>query len=79
MHEYDQYILEKAEKCCNTGDFDRSLYDKYDVKMGLRDRDGKGVVAGLTNISRVTGFEPWTARSCPAEGNWYTADTPSRT
>ena len=45
MHEYDQYILDKAAKCCIDGEFDRSLYDKYDVKMGLRDRDGKGVVA----------------------------------
>ncbi len=68
MHEYDQYILDKAEKCCNTGDFDRSLYDKYDVKMGLRDRDGKGVVAGLTNISRVTGFETVDGKVVPCRG-----------
>ena len=68
MHEYDQYILDKAAKCCSDGEFDRSLYDKYDVKMGLRDRDGKGVVAGLTNISRVTGFKTVDGKVIPCRG-----------
>lgn len=30
------------------------LYSEYDVKRGLRDADGKGVVAGLTTVSQVT-------------------------
>ena len=29
------------------------LYEKYEVKRGLRDLNGKGVLAGLTNISDV--------------------------
>lgn len=33
------------------------LYDKYDVKRGLRDKNGKGVLCGLTEISEVTGWE----------------------
>lgn len=32
---------------------DRSLYEKYDVKRGLRDLNGKGVLAGLTRIGAV--------------------------
>jgi len=32
---------------------DSSLYEKYDVKRGLRDVTGRGVLAGLTNISDV--------------------------
>ena len=32
---------------------DKSLYVKYDVKQGLRDSDGSGVLTGLTNISDV--------------------------
>ena len=39
------------------GIIDRELYDKYDVKQGLRDRDGKGVLTGLTEISEVIGME----------------------
>ena len=34
---------------------DQDLYLKYDVKRGLRDLDGKGVRAGLTDISKVIG------------------------
>ncbi len=36
---------------------DPSLYGKYDVKRGLRERDGKGVLTGLTEISEVQGHE----------------------
>ncbi len=30
------------------------LYEEYDVKRGLRDKDGKGVLCGLTEISEVS-------------------------
>ena len=30
-------------------------YQEYEVKRGLRNRDGSGVLAGLTNISSVVG------------------------
>ena len=33
------------------------LYEKYDVKRGLRDKNGKGVLCGLTEISEVTSWE----------------------
>mgnify|MGYP001175450025 CR=1 FL=1 len=36
---------------------DNSLYKKYDVKKGLRNDDGSGVVVGLTNISDVIGYK----------------------
>lgn len=36
---------------------DAPLYDRYDVKRGLRDRNGKGVLCGLTQISEVTSWE----------------------
>jgi len=36
---------------------DNELYRKYDVKRGLRDVSGKGVVAGLTEIAEVRGTE----------------------
>ena len=35
---------------------DTALYDQYDVKRGLRNADGTGVVAGLTNIANVHGY-----------------------
>ncbi len=36
---------------------DPELYPKYDVKRGLRDADGKGVLVGLTMIGNVEGYE----------------------
>src|SRR5665648_425684 len=36
---------------------DSELFDKYDVKRGLRNSDGSGVLVGLTNISQVIGYE----------------------
>ena len=35
---------------------DPRLYDKYNVKRGLRNNDGSGVVVGLTNICCVHGY-----------------------
>ena len=36
---------------------DRSLYEKYDVKRGLRNANGTGVLVGLTSIGDVVGYE----------------------
>lgn len=49
------YINDLAKKCAETDHIDASLYTKYDVKRGLRDADGKGVLTGLTEISSVHG------------------------
>ena len=35
---------------------DPELYERYPVKRGLRNRDGSGVIAGITNISNVHGY-----------------------
>ncbi len=35
---------------------DPAFYDQYDVKRGLRNADGTGVIAGLTNIANVHGY-----------------------
>ena len=39
--------------CKENSKIDVELYGKYDVKRGLRDVNGKGVLAGLTRISNV--------------------------
>ena len=39
--------------CTGHTSMDVSLYGKYDVKRGLRDINGKGVLAGLTQVSNV--------------------------
>ncbi|MCQ2079754.1 MAG: citrate synthase [archaeon] len=69
MSEYDTFISEQTEKCRQGSTFKPELYAHYDVKKGLRDQDGKGVVAGLTNISRVTGFHNVDGDLIPCEGS----------
>lgn len=47
--------LESSSKeSCN---IDSSLFEKYDVKRGLRNADGSGVLVGLTNIGQVVGYD----------------------
>lgn len=46
-------IIVLAEMSRQAGVIDSELFTKYDVKRGLRDLNGKGVLAGLTNISDV--------------------------
>lgn len=47
---------------------DVSQYDKYEVKRGLRNKDGSGVLAGLTQISSVLGFHKIEGELDPIEG-----------
>ena len=50
---------------------DVSLYGKYDVKRGLRDINGKGVLAGLTQISNIVSSKEEDGKSVPCEGELY--------
>ena len=45
------------------------LYDRYDVKRGLRNSDGSGVLVGLTTISNVHGYNKVDGRVVPDEGD----------
>lgn len=48
------------------------LYLQYQVNRGLRDLNGKGVVTGLTNISRITSFKEVNGERIPCDGQlWY--------
>ncbi len=50
---------------------DSELYRKWDVKRGLRDLNGKGVLAGLTHISDVQAVKIVNGESVPTDGNLY--------
>ena len=50
---------------------DTALFTKYDVKRGLRDLNGKGVLAGLTTISDVRATEVINGESVPAHGRLF--------
>ena len=48
-------LLKMARQCEESDRIDPELYIQYDVKRGLRDLSGKGVLAGLTDVSTVNG------------------------
>ena len=50
---------------------DPNLYIEYDVKRGLRDSSGKGVLTGLTEISDVCAYELVDGRRIPTEGKLF--------
>ena len=49
-------ILNLAKRCASIDRIDEELYRKYEVKRGLRDISGKGVLAGLTDISEIISY-----------------------
>ena len=64
-------IRELADICTARDKVDSSLYQKYDVKRGLRDLNGKGVLAGLTNISEVNAKEIIDGKEVPCAGELF--------
>jgi len=46
-------IEDLSELCIQNNQIDMGLYDKYEVKRGLRDLNGKGILTGLTEISEI--------------------------
>ena len=66
--DYKRYIENKAEICMSADSFSADLYEKYDVKKGLRDSKGNGVVVGLTTVSEVNGTNKVDGVKVPCEG-----------
>ncbi len=62
---------ELVKYCMVSGEIDQSLYLEYDVKRGLRDSNGKGVLTGLTEISDVNGTRVVDGVKVPAEGKLF--------
>ena len=69
---YAQDIMELAKIASKSDIINPKLYEKYDVKRGLRDINGNGVVCGLTEISEIVAFgKDKDGNKIPAEGELY--------
>lgn len=64
-------VRELANLCVENNNIDTELYSKYDVKRGLRDVNGKGVLTGLTEISEIISSKNIDGKSVPCEGELY--------
>ena len=60
-----------AKKMTDNSIIDPSLYTKYNVKRGLRDLDGKGVLTGLTDISTIIQNKNVDGKLVPCDGELY--------
>ena len=59
MNKYSEItpeILNLAQMISKNCVIDQDLYQKYDVKRGLRDISGRGVLTGLTEICDVHSY-----------------------
>ncbi len=64
-------IEELSGLCKANYNIEPELYQKYEVKRGLRDINGKGVLAGLTDISEVCSTKTVNGETVPCDGKLY--------
>ena len=67
-----RYAAEKESVCRRNDSIAPRLYDEYGVNKGLRDENGNGVLAGLTNISKIIASRIVDGKKVPCDGElWY--------
>ena len=77
MARYDYSVINSPEidrlaaLCKEEFPIEPSLYTEFDVKRGLRDLNGKGVLAGLTHIGNVVASKMVDGQSVPCDGKLY--------
>ena len=68
-----EYLIYKlSDEVKNSCKIDKDAFKKFNVKRGLRNEDGSGVLVGLTNIGNVVGYErDAEGKLTPTEGKLY--------
>ncbi|MBO7599652.1 MAG: citrate synthase, partial [Lachnospiraceae bacterium] len=67
-----RYAGELEKLCVKNDSIAPEFYEQYDVKRGLRDINGKGVLTGLTNISRIDSSKIINGEKVSCDGKlWY--------
>lgn len=65
-------MMQMLEICKKNKMINPELYSKYDVKRGLRDINGKGVLTGLTEIGEIHAYDTLPdGSSKPCDGKLY--------
>lgn len=65
------FLKSKYNDLLKDGNIPQELYDKYEVKRGLRNNNGTGVLVGLTKVSEVSGYYVENDVKLPKSGNLY--------
>ena len=68
----EEYVNRQEAMCRENDAIDKRLYEEYGVNCGLRDENGKGVLTGLTNISRIVSSKVVDGKKVSCDGElWY--------
>ena len=72
LTQLNDYTIRSEAVCRRNDTISPRLYEEYGVKKGLRDENGNGVLAGLTNISKITSSKIVDGKKIPCDGQlWY--------
>jgi len=71
MQNNDHFMQKLEELTVRASQIDKDLFETYNVKRGLRNQDGSGVLVGLTNIGDVVGYEKKDGAIIPTDGRLY--------
>ncbi len=71
FNEKKPLVEQLADVCKEIGYIDPELYDKYEVRRGLRYKSGRGVLTGLTEIGEVKSYTIDDGEMIPCEGKLY--------
>lgn len=70
-NEFMKNVEEWSNVCLNDERIDLEAYERFDVKRGLRDKNGSGVVAGLTKVSKIISNKVVDGEKVPCEGQLF--------
>jgi len=71
MQPLNEFMQKLEEITVNASQIDKNLFETYNVKRGLRNQDGSGVLVGLTNIGDVIGYEKKDNLIIPCDGKLF--------
>jgi citrate synthase len=68
----ERYTAEKTKLCMENDRISKKLFREYGINCGLRDINGKGVLTGMTRISKIVSFKNIHGERVPCDGElWY--------
>ena len=68
----NNYLIQQEKVCRKNDSIDLRLYEEYGVNRGLRDENGKGVLTGLTKISKIVSSKNINGKKLSCDGElWY--------
>ena len=67
-NELMDYAMKQEATCRKNDSISDALFEEYGVNRGLRDMNGKGVLTGLTTISKIVSFADVNGVKTPCDG-----------